>query len=92
MSELHGECGKEWPNGTKLPSPDICTCELFQQIQALESRNAKLENVLKIIASYNMECTVETMNYHKRIAEEALAALNEKEGKKNHDENLLLDQ
>ncbi len=29
--------------------------------------------VLQIIAAYNMECTVDMMNYHKRLAEKALS-------------------
>lgn len=51
---------------------DHGNCELCDQI---EKALAVAVNVLRIIASYNMEATAEEMNYHKEIAEQALAQI-----------------
>ncbi len=47
MSVLCAQCGVDWPNGTELPLPSVCTCDLKKVITTLESENARLREALQ---------------------------------------------
>jgi hypothetical protein len=71
---LHGECGREYPEGTSLPPSDVCTCELWSQLALAREGLEKIANYGRPLEAPKASYAVYAIN---DIAKAVLAKLAE---------------